>query len=231
MRHLRLTFLAAVAIALSAAPVAGADGHPRHDRHPLIEPASGGGLTGGQLAAQFWGRYLALPAGTDPFVGGCAPIAHDVVTPDRGPDDTGTCAITRRTRVFVYYGTQCANVDGGGETRAQQLTCAVDNDRAVEAITITVDARRPINIVRPRFEVSSPQTTVQLPPGNVFDVPAGPATFTAHGWAAVVRKLRPGRHTLRIEIRAFGDTSVRNFVLNVARSHRPDDDDDRDDED
>src|SRR3712207_7787504 len=46
----------------------------------------------------------------------------------------------------------------------------------------------------------SPQRSVELPEDNYLGVPAGPATFVAHGWAGLVKKLRPGEHTITVVV-------------------------------
>jgi len=225
MRHPGLIIPAIVAAALSAAPVAAAhDAHGRLDGQ-VVAPAHGDGLTGGELAQASWTRALELPGGVDPLAGGCAPVVPHVVRAVRGPDDNSSCVIARRTRLFVYFGTQCSSVEDAAETRAEQLACAVASDEAVESILVKVDDLPPVELVRPRFEVFSPQGTLMLPEDNGFDtpendVPAGPATFSAHGWAAVVGRLRPGRHAVTVTIAAFGDTSIRRVDLWVRPGRR-----------
>jgi hypothetical protein len=224
MRHPGLIIPAIVAAALSVAPVAAAHEAPRRPG-PVVAPARSDGLTGGELAQAGWTRALELPGGVDPLAGGCAPVAPHVVRAVRGPDDNSSCVIARRTRLFVSFGTECSSVEDAAETRAEQLACAVASDEAVESILVQVDGLSAVEIVRPRFEVFSPQGTLMLPEDNGFDtpendVPAGPATFSAHGWAAVVGHLRPGRHTVTLTIAAFGDTSVRRIDLRVRPGHR-----------
>jgi hypothetical protein len=222
MRHLRRTVLATFAVALCAAPAAYA-----HDREPpgrgaVVAPARGGGLTGGELLARGWS--VAPFAAEDPFSGNCATLARNVIAPHFGDDGTATCDATQRTRLFVYFGSACFNVEEGvGETEDEQLACAVAADRAVHEFNVTVDDRETVRLVRRRFEVVSPQTTVPLPPGNEFGVDT--ATFTAHAWGAVIRRLRPGRHTVAIEVVApdFGGTFHVTVVLNVVRGGHPDD--------
>jgi hypothetical protein len=197
--HRRLIALAAVAIAGCAAPVAAA--HDRdHDGRPVIAPARGvGGVTGGELLAAAWSRAALTD---DPYMGSCAPIARGVLLP-RAPHDTGRadCTATRHTRLFTNFGTACFAFElPPGSTEADQLACALESDQAIQAINITVDGRESVNIVRRRFELVSPQTTVQLPPDNVFGVPAGPTTFTAHAWGAVVRNLPLGPHRITSEL-------------------------------
>jgi hypothetical protein len=71
------------------------------------------------------------------------------------------------------------------------------------AVSVTVDGRT-VDIFKPQFEVFSPQTTVRLPPDNVFGVGPRTATITAFGWKVAVRNLRVGRHVITTEI-TFAD--------------------------
>lgn len=123
-------------------------------------------------------------------------LVRNVLAPHVGDDLTATCTATPRTRLFVYFGTACFNVEEGvGETEQEQLACAVASDQAIHELNVAVDNGEATNIVRRRFELFSPQRTVDLPEGNLFGVPAQTATFTAHAWGAVIRR-RP-----RLEIR------------------------------
>jgi hypothetical protein len=218
MRHLRRTVLATFAVALCAAPAASA-----HDRHQdgggaVVAPARGGGLTGGELLAKAWS--VGPFATEDPFSGSCVTLARNVIAPHFGDDGTATCAATQRTRLFVFFGTACFNVEEGvGETEEEQLACAVAADQAVQQFNVTVDDGKSIKLLRRRFELFSSQTTVPLPPGNEFGVDT--ATFTAHAWGAVIRRLRPGRHTVAIELVADFGTFHVTVALNVARGGHP----------
>lgn len=226
MRHLRRTVLAALAVALCAAPVAGANDRQENGRGAGVEPARGGGLTGGELLGEAWAR--GNYAGEDPFSGSCGTLAHDVLTPHPADDGTATCTATPHTRLFIYFGTACFNVEEGvGKTRREQLACAVASDRAIHELNVTVDNGNAINIVRRRFELFSPQRAVRLPAGNDFGVKPQTATFTAHAWGAVIHTLHPGRHIVTFEVVApdFGDPFTKRFVLNVVQGGRSDHDD------
>ena len=215
MTQLRSIVLAVLAIALCTAPVASAhDEHQDGDR-AVIAPARGGGLTGGELLGEAWA--VGPFAGEDPFSGGCVSLARNVIAPHFDENATATCTATRHTRLFVFFGSACFDVEEGvGGTEAEQLACAVASDQAVREHNFTVDDGKTINTVRRRFELVSPQMSVQLPPENVFGVPAQATTFTAHAWGAVVRKLRPGRHTVALEV----VTSDFSFTATVVPQRR-----------
>jgi hypothetical protein len=230
MRHLRRTVLAALAVALCAAPAAAA--HPHHDHgHATISPARGGGLTGGELQAEAWARGLS--GSNDPFQGTCTTLARNVLQAHGGDDGTARCNATRDSRLFIGFGSFCSDLEDGVETEQEQLACAATvSHESLKELNVTVDNRDTINIVRPRFELFSPQRTIALPADNFFDVPAGtPLTFTAHGWAVVVHSLRPGRHTVTLEV-VHPDNSRVLFItvfLDVARGGHSGDRDHDDD--
>lgn len=221
MSHAHRIVWATLAIALCATSVAAAHDPPRHGG-AVIAPARGGGLTGGELLGAAWTRELVRPASqADPFAGTCVTLAHDVIAPHFDDQGTATCAGTRATRLLVFFGSECSNrEDPATETRAAQLACAIDSDRAIESLSVTLDDGDTIDIVRPRFELFSPQTTVELPPDNVFRTGERTATFTAHAWGAVIRSLRPGRHSVTFAVALGAGYDVR-FTSTIVLTIHP----------
>jgi hypothetical protein len=209
-----------LAVALSVATVAVAY-DPHRDDRAVVAPARGGGLTGGELLGEAWALGLVQPADQpDAFAGTCVTLAHDVIAPH--PDNgSATCTGTRATRLLVFWGSECSNRDDPpADTRAAQLACVTTADRAIKALEVTVDDGDSIDIVRPRFELFSPQRTITLPPDNVFGTDERTATFTAHAWGAVIRSLRPGRHTVTFAVALDGDQEER-FTLTIDLTIRP----------
>ena len=230
MRHLRHTVLAALAVALCAAPVAAADNRHGNGGGAVIAPARGGGLTGGELLGEAWAQ--SLTGSNVPFEGTCRPIARNVLGWHGGADGTATCTATPRSRLMVQFGSFCISVDFPDlETEQEQLACAVASDQGFREFNVTVDGDT-INLVRRRFELFSPQRTIELPADNGFGVPAQTATFTAHAYGAVIHSLRPGRHTVTLEVvnPDWGDPFVFGTVfLNVVPSGHHGDHDHGDD--
>jgi len=232
MRHLRFAVLAVVAVALCAAPVAVA--HPPHKGGgAVVTPVHKvAGLTGGELLGEAWAQILSYPA--DTFSGSCIPLGRNekVVSPEPSPEFTASCTVKRGTSLFFWFGTECSNVEeppffGADET--EQRACALAADlEFVEAATITVDDGEPVDILNSRFELFSPQRTVELPPDNVLGVDPQIATFTAHGWGALVRKLRPGQHTIAVEVTTAEEVTTFTVTVNVVRGHHPHGDHDLD---
>jgi hypothetical protein len=222
MRHLRRTVLTALAVALCAAPATAAHPHNDHGR-AVIAPARGGGLTGGELQAEAWARGLS--GSNAAFQGTCTTLAPDVLQGHGGDDGIARCTATPRSRLYVGFGSFCSDLEDGLETEREQLACArAVSQEFLKELNVTVDNRDPINIIRPGFELFSPQRTIALPADNDFGVPAGtPLTFTAHGWGVVVHSLRPGRHIVTLEV-VTPEFRVRfiTVILKVVRDHGDD---------
>jgi hypothetical protein len=223
MTQRRSIVLAVLAIALCAAPIASARDHPRKGSGAVIAPARGGGLTGGELLGEVWAQNLALPASNDPFAGTCIPFVRNVIAPHPGETGTARCNATPSTRLFVFFGSFYSKLDPPSfpETEHEQLAAAIAADQAIQELNVTVDHRHTVNLVRPRFELFSPQRTVQLLDDNLYGAPAQTITFTAHAWGAVIRKLRPGQHTVTFEVVApdWGDPFTLTVILNVVPGH------------
>jgi hypothetical protein len=221
MRLVRRTVLTAVAVVLCVSPVAVANDRHENGGGAVIAPARGGGLSGGELLGEVWAQNLALPASNDPFSGTCIPFARNVIAPHFDETGTATCTATPRTRLFLFWGSFFTELDPPSfpTTEEAQLAEAVAADQAIHELNVTVDNGRTINLVRRRFELFSPQRTVQLDDDNFYGVPARTVTFTAHAWGAVIRNLRPGQHTVTLEVVApeFGDPFTVTTVLNVVR--------------
>jgi hypothetical protein len=229
MRHLRWAVLAVVAVGLCAAPVAVAHEQGEGGGAVVSPVHKVAGLTGGELLGEAWVQLLSHPA--DTFAGACMPVGRKVLSPEPGPDLTATCTVERGTPLLFWFGSDCSNVESppffGGDEAAQRA-CAVAADEFFVAANITVDNGEPVDFRNPRFELISPQRTVELAADNFLGVPPQTATFVAHGWAALVRKLRLGDHTIAVEVTDV-DGVTSTFVASihvVPRAHDRDDDGD-----
>lgn len=190
MRHLRRTVLAALAVALCAAPVASAQGSAAEGRGVVVVPAQA------RWWGEFWTQIYSLPVSENPFEGNgnpCLTVGHKVIEEVGRP-----CTIEQGTAFTLGFGSAWSNVeDPFPQTEAEQRAAALAFDQANYAeVHVTVDGGTPVDIRRPPFEHFSPQRTVQLPADNFLGVAAQTVTLTAHGWTAVVRNLRPGQHTI-----------------------------------
>ena len=216
--HLRLVVLVVAFLTggLCAASVAAAHASPRGG-DAVVAPAHGGGMTGGQLLGEAWARanYSNAP---NPLNGSCETLARDVLIAHYDNDFSARCQATQRTRLFLFFGTVCFNVEENvGDTEEAQLACAIGSDESIRELNLTVDGETTA-LVNQRFELFSPQRTVQLPEDNVFG--ESEVTLTAHAWGAVVRRLRPGMHTVTMELVApdWGEPTTFTVVVDVDRS-------------
>jgi hypothetical protein len=208
MRHLRHIVLAAVALALCVAPVAGAH-DPDQDRGgAVVAPAKAKWL------GEFWAQIYSLPVSEN---GRCLTVGHKVVQAAGAP-----CIIERGTAFTLGFGTAWSNAeDPFPQTRAEQLALALAADQQVVGMTVTVEGGDPIEIRTPRFELFSPQRTVLLPADNILGLD-GPQTITlsAHGWGAVVRKLSVGEHEIVGDtLFADGEHFVVTHIVIVVPKH------------
>lgn len=205
--------------AASLAPAASAEtGRPGHGHRPAVTPLHAPHVSGGELLGEGWAQAIVM---SGPERGGCNTLARNVVVPVYGEDSTATCTISTRDHAVTFVGSVCDNIGPdpyyGGPTPEGQLACAVALDQDVEAIRVTLDGARPVEITRPRFELATPQRAVDMPADNYYGIPAGPFTFVAHSWAAMTRRLSPGRHTLTTEViaPAWGEPFSSTAFLNV----------------
>ena len=197
MRRLRQIVLAAVAVALCVAPVAGAHDPHKDRRDAVVAPAKDKWL------GEFWAQIYSLPVPENPFAGNgnpCLTVGHKVIQAVPGP-----CTVREGTALTLGFGTAWSSAeDPFPQTRREQLALARAADQELVAgMTVTVDGGDPVEIRTRRFELFSPQRTVLLPEDNILDfpeenidVPAQTVTLSAHGWGAVIRKLRVGEHTI-----------------------------------
>jgi hypothetical protein len=193
--------LAVVTITLCAAPAAIADGRA------VIEPADRlDGMTGGEILGEGWARSYSTPAADHPAPGGCAIFGRRgrVLKPNAGEDDTASCSAERGSKVLVFWGSACSNVEPppfyGADEAAQRACARAADGQSIRAVSVSVDRSKARNIRKPRYEIESPQRIVHLPPGNIFDLPPQPATLTAHAWAAAIHRLARGRHVIRFKV-------------------------------
>jgi hypothetical protein len=201
--HIRRSLLALVAITLllaTAGPVAAAKSQA--DERPAsgtFQPIVGelDGRTGADLFADsFVPDYL----GPTNAPGECPRLGlHNRVV---WLSTVHTCHLQPGDVAVGLPGAACSDVEpppfyAVGETA--QRACAREYNASTLSITLAVDGGAPVEIIAPAFAVSPPQRSIVIPADNPAGYPAGPATFTADGWAAVLDPVTPGAHTVRVE--------------------------------
>jgi hypothetical protein len=222
IRCLRLTVLATLGIALCASPIATADGRQeRGSGGPVVPVHKIAGTPAGEFIGARTAEDYAAHAGDTPPADPCpivGPRSEALVMAPTG--ETNACTVGRRTQLVIFgLGSACSDVEPPpffGADEAAQRACAAAFDHGfVTELRVTVDARAPVDIRDKRFEVVSPQMTVQLPDDNVFDIPAQTATLVAHAWMAQIPELRPGRHTISVDAVTTEFAITSTFILDV----------------
>jgi hypothetical protein len=206
--------LGAVAVAVAALICAGpavarSDGRGGGDR---VVPAHViHGLTGGELVGVDFARdYSGAPTPD------CLRLGRRSEILQVGPNGaTITCTVKPGTPIFVFgFGAACTDVDAEDSGffaigEAAQRRCAREQTQAgVLAVHVTVDGGAAVDIRSDRFEVTSPQMTAALPEDNPFGLPAGTtAHLVGDIYAAAIRSLPPGRHTVVVDVLTVFDPS------------------------
>jgi hypothetical protein len=91
------------------------------------------------------------------------------------------------------------------EGAEEQRECAVEGLHTypdfveTDAILVSIDGGRPVNIKDERYVAVSPQGTAQLPVDNILGADPQETTFVTAAYVAMIRPLRPGVHTITVE--------------------------------
>jgi hypothetical protein len=167
---------------------------------------------------ELWSQLYSIPLPENPGFGGngdhCLRLARGVVEAVEG----GPCTVRPGTTDVIGLGSAWSSAEPPfPTTEADQQAISLAADVGFFArISLTIDGGAPIEIRTPRFELFSSQRTVQLPPDNITGGPAQTATFSAHGWFARIRGLRPGRHTIvQDALLVDGDHQTLAYIINV----------------
>ena len=197
--QLRRSLLALVAVTLllaTAGPVAAAQGARTPSRFaPIVGQLDG--RTGAQLMNDSFVPDYVGGSNTPP--GECQRLGrHSRVVWLR---DVFTCHLRPGDSVVALPGASCSDVEAPpffavGEDA--QRACAREYNASILSITVAVDGGAPVEITRRAFAVSPPQRRIVIPADNPAGYPAGPATFTADGWAAWLHPLTCGTHTVNV---------------------------------
>jgi hypothetical protein len=159
------------------------------------------GLTGAQLLTQAWVSFYETPTTAPPVPCQYLGRTGQVLLAGNG---RVVCPVKLGNPVMYFFGSTCDSVSPPpyfGITEREQRRCALAADRAfIASMQLQVDHGPAVEIRTSDFSLFTPQTAVQLPPDNIDGVPAGPATFVAHAWAAFVRHLSLGLHTVTLTL-------------------------------
>lgn len=218
----------AVLVLLLTAGVAAADGG--HGQERSRAPFTGVHGFGDFLLGQWWARVLAIPAPENPLSDpDAAPIClrlgpHDTVLAPVVENKPVTCTMSVDTKLFLALpGAECSSNEpppSFAATAPEQRDCATGFAFAPGLLTyinLSLDDGPPQNVLDPRFRDVSPQFRTVFPQTPIDDATPGPATFVAAGYdATFARPLRPGRHTVDVEVGITDSEPVEvSIVLDV----------------
>ncbi len=147
------------------------------------------------------------------------PGRRPALTIGPAPQTIITCNVPRRTQVVVYGpSAACSDLTGPvlrrRRSRAARMRRRSDYEW-VQSLQVSVDGSRPVQFRRPRFEIFTPQMTAEVPEENLFGLPAGTAHLVGHQWVAQTRKLRPGQHTITLDVVTIDFTVTTTYILNI----------------
>jgi hypothetical protein len=198
-RSLLAVLTAALLLALTAVPAAAANSQAaERSASGAFQPIVGelDGRTGADLFAD---SFLPDYLGPTTAPGECPRLGlHNRVV---WLSTLHTCHLQLGDVAVALPGAGCSDVEAPpfyavGEDA--QRACARAYNASILSITVAVDGGAPVEIIRPAFAVSPPQRSIVIPADNPAGYPAGPATFTADGWAAVLDPVTAGAHTVRV---------------------------------
>ena len=235
MRVVRRTVI--VAMAAAVCMVAGSPAQAARKGSGIVDASKRvAGFTAGELLGEEWRQLLELPPNANPYAGtgdNCLSAGHKdkvlIVWTTAAPAPPAVCNVKPGTPVFFFaLGGECSSVESApyfGATEQEQRECTLASLRATpfDAILVTIDGGRPVNIGLDRFIAVSGQGTVDLPNPNILGVPGNrQATFVASAYSALVRPLRPGTHKITVTIvggpfAGFTSRAVVNVVPGLKR--------------
>ena len=131
-----------------------------------------------------------------------------------------SCTVKPGTPLYFFFGSECSDVEEppyfGADEEAQRACALAFDEEFFVAASLVLDGGEPVNTLAPRFEVFSPQMTVELPPDNILGVPPQTATSWRTGGRACCSGLRPGEHTILLTVTDVdGFTTTAEVTIDV----------------
>ncbi len=214
-----LRFLIALCVAAGLSLVA-APSTSAHSpgKHHFVLSSHARGVSNAEVLGEAWKIVAEQPSTVSSPFPRCVLLGHGRIM---YADHDAPCAVRAGVPVFITgSSTAWFNLDSSPPTSdpREQARLAIENDRAVKKLTITIDGSGPINYRTPRFELLSRQYRALMPEPNFYEVPAQEITFVVHGWGVMVKGLRPGRHHIHTQWTLdFGVPEVEHwdYVVNV----------------
>jgi hypothetical protein len=174
------------------------------------------GHSPGYWLAQWWAGALSAPADeTNPLIsGGC------VVTGKVALHYGGDCTLRPGTKIIeMMFSTECSNREPEpfhAENAAEAEACGRANAGVATALDLRVDGGPWLDLLDEDFGAVMPWTTVAWPEENIFGLPGGGLiSFGGYGYVAMVKPLRPGRHTIETHLAGEGAPPDTESVITV----------------
>ena len=112
------------------------------------------------------------------------------------------------TLLLSAAGVICSDGPGPGPSP----TCASDQFALIDDASLTIDGR-PVDLSR--YVVSISRFTLNLPPNNLFEGPAGPSPTFFTGYMVAFLVLAPGVHTIAMSDHFEGDPTSLDITIHL----------------
>jgi hypothetical protein len=100
----------------------------------------------------------------------------------------------------MLFSTECSNREPEpfhADDAAEAEACGRANVGVVDALDVRIDGGPWLHLLDDRFAAVIPWTTVPWPEDNIYGLPGGgEISFGGYGYAAMIRPLSRGTHTL-----------------------------------
>jgi hypothetical protein len=119
----------------------------------------------------------------------------------------------------MLFSTECGDREPEpyhAENAAEAEACGRANAGVAAALDLRVDDGPWLDLLDDDFAAVMPWTTVAWPEENIFDLPGGGLiSFGGYGYVALVKPLRPGRHTIAMHLEGEGAPPDTESVITV----------------
>jgi hypothetical protein len=156
---------------------------------------------------------------TNPFVsGGCGTAAHAIALAYPG----GRCTMRQGTWIFAMgFTVECSNVEEEpfhADTPLEAALCGLREARKATEATLTLDQGEPVSVLNARFGMFMLPGRVTLPEKPIFGgTPGEVMRYGGYGYAAFIRPLPVGEHSLHIHFKIGGEAADFDTAITVTR--------------
>jgi hypothetical protein len=101
------------------------------------------------------------------------------------------------------------------ENAAEAEACGRANSGVATALDLPVDGGEWMHLLDEDFGAVMPFTTVTLPEDNIYGLAPGPLSFGGFGYAALIKPLKRGNHTIDFHPEGEGAPPDSHAVITV----------------